>query len=139
MSLEARLEKEKEAVARLLAGIFGPTSDSTKKVAAKLERELADQIRFDHRELEPTDLLAAWSSFPTIGQTAATSPAMVPAVEEIPGLVHSTYAFRMLTLAHILSEFQATGNGDRVSFDALLPALGLGLREVEAYKVDFVK
>jgi len=133
------LELEKLAVARLLAGVFGPASESTQKVATRLERELADQIRFDHRDREPTDLLAAWSSLPTIGQTAGTSASVVPSVEAIPGLVHSTYAFRMLTLAHILSEFQATGNGDRTSFDALLPALGLGLREVEAYKVDFVK
>ena len=101
--------------------------------------ELADQIRFDHRDQEPTDLLAIWSSFPPIEQTAAKSVAAAPTVEEIQGLVHSTYAFRMLTLAHILSEFQATGAGDRPSFDALLSSLGLGLREVEAYKVDFVR
>jgi len=133
MSLEQRFASEKAAVARLLKGILGANAD---KVAVRLEKELAEEVRFDHREVEPAELTAAWAASPSIPELVAKTEATSVKVADIPGLADATYAFRLMTLAQIL---EGLGTADASALHAILSELGLGLKEVEAYRVDFVK
>lgn len=133
MSIEQRFATEKESVARLLKGILGAGAD---RVAVRLEKELADEVRYDHREIEPSALAAAWTASPGIPELVAKAQTGSVEVADIQGIVQATYAFRLMTLAHVL---EAIGSGDKTEFARVLSELGLGLKEVEAYRVDFVK
>lgn len=136
MSIEEQLRSEKQSVARFLAGILGPSTDSTRKVAQRLELELADQVRFDHRDLDAIALQASWSALPPIVETAAGLPAQAPAAAELGALASSSYAFRLLVLAHVLHELQGR---EAPAYLAIVQGFGLGLKEVEAYRDDFVR
>lgn len=136
MSLEQRFSSEKAAVARLLKGIFGADSARIESVAKRLEVELADQIRYDHREVQADVLAAQWGASGSIAGFATQAASGRPAAKELQGLVLATYAFRLMTLAHVL---EGIGAGDKDDLSAVLSELGLGLKEVEAYRVDFVK
>lgn len=136
MSIEVQLRAEKESVARFLAGILGPSTESTAKVARRLELELADQIRFDHRDLDAVSLQATWSALPPIAETAGLLPSKPAAADDLAALASSSYAFRLLVLAHVLHELQGR---DEPAFLAVVQGFGLGLKEVEAYRDDFVR
>jgi len=133
MSIEQRFASEKESVARLLKGILGAGAES---VAVRLEKELAEEVRYDHRETEPAALATAWGASPSIPELVAKAQAVPVDVSDIPGIVQATYAFRLMTLAHVL---EGIGSGDKTEFAKVLSELGLGLKEVEAYRVDFVR
>ncbi len=133
MSIEQRFASEKDSVARLLKGILGAGAEP---VAIRLEKELADEVRYDHREIEPSALATAWAASPSIPELVAKATVARLEMSDIQGIVQATYAFRLMTLAHVL---EGLGAGDKTEFSRILSDLGLGLKEVEAYRVDFVR
>lgn len=138
MNLDERFLREKSAVARFLVRLFGSSTDVAARLAARLENELADQIRYDHREVEPERLSAAWKGQPEIGRLLSTATEAPALVQELSGLAEASYAFRLLVLAHAVADVEA-GSGDGSAFRSILDSLGLGIQEVKAYRADFVR
>lgn len=138
MNLDERFLREKSAVARFLVRLFGSSTDVAARLAARLETELADQIRYDHREVEHDRLVAAWKGQPEIGKLLAAAPAGPSLGQELSGLAEASYAFRLLVLAHAVADIEA-GSGDAAGFRTILDSLGLGIQEVKAYRADFVR
>jgi len=128
MSLEDTLLNQKKGVAQLIHTIFG---SSGPEVAAILERELGEQIKYDHREVASNELDALWRELPSIvsliGQGSAS---------DLDALKSSSYAFRLMTLAQCLARLPKNKQRDLAS---ILETFGLGLQEVESYAKDFVK
>lgn len=136
-TLEQRFFLEKQAVGRVLGAFLAADPASIGELAAKLENELGEQIRFDHRQEDSTSLRKCWDGLPPISEHVKSSEVSIPQIGEIQGLADSTYAYRLLALAHVLGAL--AGKPDSLGpFEAFLSTLGLGLAEVEAYRKDFV-
>lgn len=138
MSISTEIATQKKSVARLIAGVFGERADAALRVAARLEKDLLDELAYDHREISPAVLGAAWAEVDSIDRLVADLVPEAPEREALAGLAASTYAFRMLAFAHIQSELDQVGGGeDRLS--GVLAGLGHGLPEVRSYQKDFIK
>ena len=101
------------------------------QVAAILERELGEQIRYDHREVASAELDALWRDLPSIASLLGQSEA-----SDLEAIKASSYALRLMALAQCKVRMpEAT----RSSMLSTLDGFGLGMKEVENYAKDFVK
>ncbi|MCB9495446.1 MAG: hypothetical protein H6686_00980 [Fibrobacteria bacterium] len=135
MSLSERISREKAAVAHLLAALELEPS-AREKVVGKLDVELKEQCAFDHRDFTPEEVNLAWLGTPSLENLLQRERVLFDE-SILKGLVEATYAFRLLTLAHLHSELGRRG-GRRDLFLKCLDHLGHTMAEVEAYQVDFV-
>jgi hypothetical protein len=138
MTLAERIQQEKISVSVLLAGIFGPKSEVTCLLAMRLEAVLAEELIYDHRAESPATLQGMWNSTPSLADQSKEAPATIPSKEGLQGLSQATYAFRLLTLSHILVDLKK-GVGNTQGFADVLSELGLGIQEIEGYLKDFVR
>ena len=128
MSLQDVFRAQKQGVAQMVQALF--ESDGA-ALAEILERDLGDQVRYDHREVAPAELDALWKGLPTIASRLGTGSAA-----DLEALKASSYAFRLMTLAQSLTRLPAASQD---AFQAILDEFGLGRKEVEAYAADFVR
>lgn len=128
MSLQDTFFGQKKGVAQLIHTLFG---SSGSEVAVVLERELGEQIRYDHREVASTELDAIWSRIPSIKSLLDQGNS-----NDIEALKASSYAFRMMALAQCHVRMPESL---RTTFLAILDQFGLGMKEVEVYADDFTR
>lgn len=133
MNLSDRFLSEKKSVSWLARGVLG-NGTGVRRVCERLERELGEQVLFDHRAEDPASLRTAWSQLPSLVDLLS---------EDAPigfeGLASATYAFRMLALANIQAGLETEGSGDAKLFQDILTNLGHHVGEVKAYQDDFVR
>ncbi|MBK9579556.1 MAG: hypothetical protein IPK50_16045 [Fibrobacterota bacterium] len=137
MSLEERFLLEKQAVARVLVAFLAGDPELVQNLSILLEKELCDQVQFDHRHEDGSSLRECWKGLPSIHELVGKADSGIPQIAQIQGLADSTYAFRLLVLAHLLGGLSGKP-GAQAPFEAFLSTLGLGLAEVETYRKDFV-
>jgi hypothetical protein len=128
MSLQDVFQAQKQGVAGLIHALYGTDGAALAEI---LERELGEQVRYDHREVAPAELDAVWKGLPSIASRLGSGTAA-----DLETLKGSSYAFRLMTLAQSLTRLPPASQG---AFQAILDDFGLGRKEVEAYVADFVK
>lgn len=128
MTIQAQFLAQKKGAAQLIQTLFGTNGT---EIAVVLERELGEQIRYDHREVEPSALDALWRDLPTIASLVGQGSA-----SDFEAIQASSYAFRLMALAQCLTRLPPASQG---AFQAILDDFGLGRKEVEAYAADFVR
>ncbi len=128
MSLQEVFLNQKKGTAQLIAEVFG---QNLPELATTLDRELGEQVRFDHREIAVAELDGIWNALPSIGSLVGSGSR-----SDLDALKNSSYAFRLMTLAQASRRLQAQGKS---AFAGILDEFGLGELEVESYANDFVR
>lgn len=128
MSMQAQFAAQKKGAAQLIHSLYRTKGA---EVAAILERELGEQVLFDHREIATSELESIWRSLPDIGSLVGSGTAT-----DLQALKESSYAFRLMTLAQCLNHLP---DESRPALLDHLDDFGLGIKEVEAYRADFVR
>lgn len=128
MTIQATFMSQKKGAAQLIHSLFG--SDGS-EIAAVLERELGEQVRYDHREVDPSVLDAQWKELPAIASLVGQGSA-----SDLEALKASSYAFRLMTLAQCRVRMPESARSAMLS---ILDDFGLGMKEVESYAKDFVR
>lgn len=128
MTVHSKIQSQKAEVAQLIFHLCGSNSS---ELCSILERELREQTRYDHREIQVAEIDAIWQQLPPIASYMKSETPI-----NMEALKASSYAFRLMTLSQCLKCLPTEGNA---KFQKILDEFGLGEKEVHAYMIDFAK